>query len=273
LISRSLQSAKCILVLLLFPTATPPAAQSQRSDHQAQPSIGPVSQILPAPSTYRFANGQTYVLSVEWHFFNAGIARVKMEPAGAQQKVTAVADSMGTVNLLYGIHDRFESYFDPHSFCSQRILKHTEEGSRRRETEVRYDYQRRKSVLTEKNLKTQEAKRVENDLPACVTDVVTGFYYLATQELVQGRSYTFPINDGGKTTDVRATVGEREQLKVPAGNFSAVKVEAEPIAGPLKGKGKVWVWFSDDANHTPVQMRSKLGWGTLVFKLQRIEKQ
>ena len=122
MISRSLQSAKCILVLLLFPAATPPAAQSQRSDHQAQPSIGPVSQILPAPSTYRFANGQTYVLSVEWHFFNAGIARVKMEPAGAQQKVTAVADSMGTVNLLYGIHDRFESYFDTHSFCSLRRL-------------------------------------------------------------------------------------------------------------------------------------------------------
>jgi hypothetical protein len=177
------------------------------------------------------------------------------------------------VNLLYGIHDRFESYFDPKAFCSQRVFKHSEEGSRRRETEVRYDYAHRKSFLTEKNLKTQETKHAENDVPGCVTDVVNGFYYLATQQLTQGRTYTFPINDGGKTTDVRAVVGDHEQIKVPAGMFTALKVEAEPIAGPLKGRGRVWVWFSDDASHTPVQMRAKLSWGTLVFKLQRVDKQ
>jgi hypothetical protein len=49
-------------------------------------------------------------------------------------------------------------------------------------------------------------------------------------------------------------------------------VVAEPITGPLKGKAKVWAWFTDDANHTPVQMRAKLRWGTLLFRLQRIEK-
>jgi hypothetical protein len=270
LISRSSQSAKLAIALLLLPAAISALVRAQAQQPVA--TIGPASQILPPPPKQRFPDRQTYVLSVEWHFFNAGVARVRMEPAGAQQKVTAVADSMGTVNLLYGIHDRFESYFDPRTFCSQRVFKHTEEGSRRRETEVRYEYQRRKSVLTEKNLKTQENKRVENDIPMCVTDVVTGFYYLAMQPLIQGRTYTFPINDGGKTTDVRATVGDHEQIKVPAGTFSAIRVEAEPVVGPLKGKGKVWVWFSDDGDHTPVQMRAKLGWGTLVFKLQRIEK-
>lgn len=258
---------------MLLPTSFLSPFESQHPNPKRPDTIGPAAQIIPPPPNYRFPNGQTYVMSVEWHFFNAGIARVKMESAGGQQKVTAIADSTGTVNLLYGIHDRFESYFDPRTFCSQRVFKHTEEGSRRRETDVRYEYPRRKSVLSEKNLKTQESKRIENDIPSCVTDVVNGFYYLAAQQLVQGRTYTFPINDGGKTTEVRATVGEHEHVKVPAGSFEAVKVEAEPVSGPLTGKGKVWVWFSDDANHTPVQMRSKLGWGTLVFKLVRVEKQ
>jgi len=260
------------LLLILLPASLLALGQSKRAPTRAPDTIGPAAQILPPAPNYRFPNGQTFVLSVEWHFFNAGIARVRMEAAGPQQKVTAIADSMGTVNLLYGIHDRFESYFDPRSFCSQRVFKHTEEGSRRRETEVRFDYHRRKSVLTEKNLKTQEVKRLENDVPACLTDVVTGFYYIAAQQLTPGRSYTFPINDGGKTTEVRATVASREQVRVPAGRFGAVKVEAEPISGPLKGKGKIWVWFSDDAVHVPLQMRAKLGWGTLVFKLQRVEK-
>jgi Protein of unknown function (DUF3108) len=271
LIDSSPQLATYGLALVLLRSVA--AWPLQHSNPQPPATIGPAAQVIAPPASYRFPNGQTYVMSVEWHFFNAGIARVKMEAAGPQQKVTAIADSMGTVNLLYGIHDRFESYFDPRTFCSQRVFKHTEEGSRRRETDVRYEYQRRKSVLIEKNLKTQENKRLENDIPSCVTDVVNGFYYLAAQQLVEGRSYLFPVNDGGKTTEVRATVTDREHVKVPAGSFNAVKVEAEPISGPLKGKGKVWVWFSDDGNHTPVQMRSKLGWGTLVFKLVRVEKQ
>jgi hypothetical protein len=70
---------------------------------------------------------------------------------------------------------------------------------------------------------------------------------------------------------VRATVEKREQVRVPAGSFSAIQVAAQAISGPLMGKGNIWVWYSDDANHLPVQMRAKLGWGTLLFRLQKVE--
>lgn len=265
----------CYLCLLAFAIAfgggEPMSAVGQRSTAKTPDVIGPAAKIVPPAENYRFPNGQTYVLAVEWHLFNAGIARVKMEQVGGQQKVSAIADSLGVVNLLYGIHDRFESYLDPHTFCSQRVAKHSEEGPRKRDTEVQFDYLRRKSVLTEKNLKSGEIKRTENDISSCVTDVVTGFYYLAAQPLKEGSSYIFPMNDGGKTTEVKATVEAREQIKVPAGTYSALRVAAEPTSGAIKGKGKVWVWFSDDASRTPVQMKSKLGWGTLMFRLQRVE--
>jgi hypothetical protein len=169
------------------------------------------------------------------------------------------------------VQDRFEALFDPRTFCSQRVSKHSEEGSHSRQTELHFDYARGKTVLDEKNLKTGEQKHVENDLSGCATDVVSGFYYLATLALQPGNSYTFPINDGNKTTEVMAQVETREQVKVPAGTFQTVRIKAEPISGTLKGKGTVWTWFTDDAKHTPVQMRSKLGWGTLLFRLQRIE--
>jgi hypothetical protein len=246
---------------------------SARNQQRPIPTtIGPASQILPPPPNYKFPNNQTYVLAVEWHFFNAGVARVRMDSVGGQQKVSAQADSLGVVNTLYGIHDRFEAYFNPRNYCSQRVVKHTEEGSHKRDTEVRFDYSRRLSLLDEKNLKTGEKKHTETDIPPCITDVVSGFYYLASQPLEVRNSYTFPINDGGKTTDVRAVVDGTDQVKVPAGTFQTVRVVAEPTTGPLKGKAKVWAWFTDDANHTPVQMRAKLGWGTLLFRLQRIEK-
>ena len=258
----------------LLPAQTQPSAPSVPSQEQL-PSISsaPAAQIVPPPPNYPYPNGQTYVYAVEWHLFTAGTAKVGLDSSGTQEHVTAIADSSGVVNALYKVHDRFEAFFDPHTFCSLRISKHTEEGSHSRQNEASFDYPRRKSVLDEKNLKTGETKRVENDLPACVTDVISGFYYLASLPLQSGNTYAFSISDGGKSTQVTAHVETRERIKVPSGTYNTMRVRAEATSGPLQGKGTVWVWFTDDASHIPVQMRSKLGWGTLLFRLQRIDKQ
>jgi hypothetical protein len=234
-------------------------------------TIGPSAQILPPPAHYHFPDGQAYTYVVEWHLFTAGSATVKIESAGEEQKVTAVADSSGVANVLYAVRDRFEARFDPQTFCSLGLSKHTEEGPHQRNTQVQFDYPRRKSVLNEKNLKTGETKQVENYIPPCVTDVVTSSYYLASLPLQPGNSYAFPVNDGGKTAEVTAHVEAKEQVKVPAGTYQAVRVAAEATSGTLKGKGRILAWLTDDASHTPVQMRAKLAWGTLLFRLQRIE--
>ena len=232
-------------------------------------SVAPAAKMIPPPPGYRFPNGQTYIYSVEWRMFTAGTTQVKMEPSGANQRVSATADSAGLVNVLYKIHNRFEALLDPRTFCSLHISKHTEEGSRKRQTEIGFDYARGKAVLDEKNPQSSELKHVENDIPACVTDVLSAFYYVASLPMRPGNTYAFPVNDGGKTSEIMARVEAREQVKVPAGTFQTVRVEAEPVSGLLKGKAKVWVWFDSEAEHAPVQIRSKLKWGTLLFKLQR----
>jgi hypothetical protein len=245
------------------------------SSQQAPPTatIGPAPQEISAPQpNYPFPDGRSYVYSAEWHLITAGTGIVRMEVAGNERKVTASAESAGAVNVIFPVHDRFESRFDPRTFCSLSIFKHSEEGSHKRETTIHFDYAHKKSTLDEKSLKTGETKHVENDLAGCTTDVITGFYYLQSLALQLGARYEFPISDGGKTAIIRASVDKREQIKVPAGTFPAVQVTAEAISGPLQSKGKVWVWYSEDASHTPVQMRVKLGWGTLLFRLQRIEK-
>jgi len=244
------------------------------SAQQAPPtaSIGPAPvQIAPPRPNYVFPDGQGYVYSAEWHLITAGTGVVRMETAGNERKVVATAESAGAVNVIFPVHDRFESRFDPRTFCSLSILKHSEEGAHKRETSIQFDYDRKKGTLDEKNLKTAETKHVENDLAACATDVITGFYYLQSLPLQLGAVYEFPISDG-KSAIIHATVEKREQIKVPAGTFPAVMVAAEAISGSLKSKGKVWVWYSEDPSHTPVQIRAKLGWGTLLFRLQRIEK-
>lgn len=225
-----------------------------------------VSEIRAPQSGHRFPNGETWGYQVEWRIFDAGVATLRTEAAGREQRITASANTTGVISQLYAVRDRFESFLDPRTFCSRQISKHTEEGYRRLETSLRFDAQRRKGVLEEKNLKTGATKKLESDTPACVTDVVSGIYYLRSLPLQVGETYTFPVSDGAKTVNVSVLVEDREEVQVPAGTFQTLRVGPAP-----EERGQVWIWYTDDANRIPVQMRARMLWGTLTFRLERIE--
>jgi hypothetical protein len=221
---------------------------------------------------YQFPVGQTYVYGAEWRVFNAGLATLRMEKAGQENRIVATADAAGTISLLYHVQDRLESFFDPASFCSHNTSRHIEEGFRRVESSITFDYQHGKALLDHKNIKKKESKHEEHDIPGCVTDMLSSVYYVASLPLLTGKTYSFPINDGGATLTVLVHVEEREQVKTPAGTFKAIRVQPETASGALREKGKIWVWYSDDAARIPVQMRARMAWGTLTFSLLRVDK-
>jgi len=250
------------------------ASQARSAAASATPSKGPV---IAAPSIskpradFQFPVGQTYVYSAQWRVFNAGLATLRMERAGRENRVVATADASGAVAVLYHVQDRFEAFFDPSTFCSRNISRHVEEGFRRVENTTTFDYQKRKSILDQKNLRKNETRHEEHDIPGCVTDVLSGIYYGASLPLEPGRSFVFPLNDGGNTVTVNLRVEAREQIKTPAGTFNTIRVQPEATSGVLKDNGKIWIWYSDDGR-VPVQMRARSYWGTLTFTLIRIEK-
>ncbi len=244
---------------------------SAQTQAPAPPVVAAVAAITAPPVNHRFPNNQTFHYGVDWRVFNAGTATLRMESAGREQRALGTADSTGVVSILFKVHDRFESFFDPKTFCSRGISKHTEEGLRQLETDITFDAARGKSVLAEKNLRQNTSKSEENDIPSCVTDVLSAIYYLASLPLNNGVEHRFPLNDGGKTAEVKAIVEAREEVKVPAGAFKTVRVQVSANTGPLKDKGTIVVWFSDDAARTPVQIKTRRFWGSLVFRLQRVE--
>jgi hypothetical protein len=235
-------------------------------------AINPVSRIQPPPVTYVFPEGQTLVYDVEWRLWTAGTATLSMSSAGDERHVTGSADSTGVAAVLYKVHDRFQSTFDRRTFCSQSLRKHTEEGFRARDTLISFNYDLRKSLLDETNLKSGERKHQENAIPGCVTDVLSGIFYVASLPLVQGVTYTFPLNDGGKTVNVQAQAEAREVVKTPAGEFQTIRVSPTAASGVVKERGRIWIWYSNDTRRIPVQMRARMFWGTLTFRLTRIER-
>jgi hypothetical protein len=252
---------------------TPPNVPAAQPPTGVMTAGGPTSSIRPVPDNYRFLNGQVLHYTAEWRLWTAGTATLKLDQVGSEQRITANAESAGAVAVLYRVADRFESYFDRKTFCSLRLNKHSEEGLHSRETKIEFNYGTHKAVLNERNLKTNESKHTEESIPNCVTDVLAGIYYVGSMPLEPGSTYVFPVNDGGKTYDVKAVVEGREEIKSDAGTFRTVRVQPSADSGVLKSRGKIWIWYSDDSAHIPVQMRARMFWGTLTFRLTRVERQ
>ena len=244
--------------------APPPNPQAPPTPVQSQQAI--LRPNPPVP-TFKPPVGQTLNYTVDWRFFTAGSATLRVENAKGEYRFLGSADSSGFAAMLYHVKDRFEAFVDSNSNCTLSLAKHTEEGFRRLETQITYEQARRKSVLAEKNLKNGTSKTQENDTPGCVTDVLSGVFYIASQPLIPGASLTFPLNDGGKTATVKATVEAREVITVPAGKFNTVRVQPTSDSGVVKNRGEMWIWFTDDARHIPVQVKAHMFFGTLTMRL------
>jgi hypothetical protein len=223
---------------------------------------------LPAPRPgFSFPQKQTLIYSVDWRVFPAGTAVLHFEVSGDRERITANADTIGAINLLFHVGDRFQSTFDRVKGCTYEFDKQTVEGRRQINSTLRLDYGQGKSILDEKNLVTGQAKHVEMPVPGCLTDLLTGVFYSSSQPMELGKSFVIPVVDALHTVPVTMRVEGREEIKTTLGTFKTLRVQPTADAGVVKNRGNIWIWYTDDERHLPVQMRARLFWGTITFRL------
>ena len=231
-------------------------------------------QIAPLPpprAGYTFPQKQTLTYSVDWRVFPAGTAVIHFEANGDRENLTASATTIGAINLLFHVSDHFQSSFDRARGCTYEFDKQTVEGRRQINSTLRLDYSQLKSILDEKNLVTGQPKHVEMPVSACLTDLLTGVFYASSQPMVLGQTFVIPVVDAMHTVPVTMKVEGREEIKTPVGTFKTLRVEPTADAGVVKNRGNIWIWYSDDERHLPVQMRARLFWGTITFRLSANE--
>lgn len=226
---------------------------------------------LAAPSPqFPIPVNQSLTYAVDWRVFPAGTATFHLWADGENQHVTATAASIGTVNLLFPVADRYDSIFNRRTGCSTEYRKQIQEGHRRLTGLMELDYAAHQQRLSEKNLVTGTYKQKNSPIPGCVSDVLSGIFYVATQPLQVGHDLHFPLADGGKVVAVTMKVEAKETVVTPAGTFAAIRVEPTADAGVVKNRGSILIWYSDDARHLPVQVRAHLFWGTITMRLTSV---
>jgi len=226
-----------------------------------------VPPLTPPRAGFSFPQKQTLTYEVDWRVFPAGKAVLHFEAAGDREQVTANADTSGAINLLFHVSDRFQSSFDRNRGCTYDFNKQTVEGRRQVNSTLHLDYGQSRSILDEKNMVTGQTKHVESAVPGCMTDLLTGVFYASSQPIALGHTFVLPVVDAMHNVPVTMKVEGREDIKTTLGTFHTLRVQPTAAAGVVKNRGNIWIWYTDDERHLPVQMRARLFWGTITFRL------
>jgi hypothetical protein len=231
--------------------------------HGQQPPV----PLTPPRTGFSFPQKQTLTYSVDWRVFPVATAQIHFESDGDRERLTATAETSGAINMLFHLSDHFQTSFDRAKGCTYEFDKQTVEGRRQINSTLRLDYGQGKSILDEKNLVTGQVKHVETAVEGCQTDLLTGMFYTASQPLEVGKSFVVPVADAERTVPVTMKVEGREEIKTTLGTFKTIRVQPTADAGVVKNRGNIWIWYTDDDRHLPVQMRARSFWGTITFRL------
>jgi hypothetical protein len=264
------------LVLSTLLLVSAPASDSKRRDTARLP-FEPSEELV---YEGEFSRALLRGINVAELRFTANRAQVSAQPQNANAptvlRFSLDAVTKGILRKLFGLnyHQHVESTVEPASFSVLQTTKLDEQGKRKRTSEAVFDQSAGKVVWTERdpNDPTREPRVVASPASGAVQDIASAFYYLRTQHLELGKSFEILVSDSGQVYKIPVTISERKKIKTVIGEVQTLKVEPEIFGDNrlLRGKGKLAIWFTDDARHIPVRARINNELGTLDIKLKRM---
>jgi len=224
-----------------------------------------------------FQEGEDLTFQIRWGVITGGYATLSVpsiDQVGKDQAyhILSEARSIGMVDTFYKVRDKNEAWLDTAEPRSLRYSKKILEGKYSVDEVVELDQAKRTFHTTEIRHDKNDAKEEKRgEIPLNVLDVLSSLYYIRSQPLEVGKSFTIDVHSGDKTFPLLVSVIKREKIKVKAGKFVCYRVE--PVLrerGIFISKGKkLEVWLTADARHMPVLMRSEIFIGHVSAELVR----
>jgi len=219
--------------------------------------------------------GEDLTFAIRWGVVTGGYATLSVPSVDLIEgqpayHILSEARSTGMVEAFYKVRDRNEAWMDTSSPRSLRYSKKIQEGKYSVDEVVELDHNARTFHTTEIRHDKNDAKEEKKgEIPANVLDVLSSLYYIRSQPLEVGKSFTLDVHSGDKTFPLVVNVKKLEKIKVKAGKFLCYRVE--PVLrerGIFISKGKkLEVWMTADARHMPVLMRSEIFIGHVSAEL------
>lgn len=213
--------------------------------------------------------GERLVFQVRFGPIRAGTAEMAVEDriTFAGRPTYRIRTSARSADwFFYRVRDTVISYLDAGGLFSWKYEKHLREGDYRNDEISTFRHQADTPVV----LRVKNGEREDPmEFPRFSADVLGALYVVRTLPLEVGRTVVIPVSDGRRNYDLHVEVERRERVLVPAGAFDCVVVEPKlESEGIFRKKGRMWVWFTDDARHLPVKMKTEIPVGSIEAVLE-----
>ena len=169
----------------------------------------------------------------------------------------------------YKFHQHVESRADVEPLTALHTDKIEEYVKRSRVLEALFDQKARKVMWSEKSPNPQGGAF---DFEEPIQDVLTVIYYLRTQKFEVGKSFEVPVTDAGRVFRIAVTAKEENEIDTILGKVKAIRVEPALFgdSAPVRARGQLSIWITQDERHLPVRAQLKVDLGTFDIKLKRV---
>jgi|YNPBryBLVA2012_1023415.scaffolds.fasta_scaffold00005_92 hypothetical protein len=223
----------------------------------ASVSAGPVLR-LPVGELLRYA--------VRWEFVEAGTAELECSTQTVDRRpvyrLTAQSRSAPSLDRVYFVRNRTDSYVDVQGFYTLKFTKEQNENGRLSSEYVLYDHPGNRwwSLTT----------MTTGYLPAGTMDVVAALYFIRCVPLRVGARLSIGVHTGDRVYPLIVDVMRRETVEVKGILYDCFLVEPKVDLKrfPLfRARGRLLVWLTVDEQRVPVRLQSRLFIGSVYADL------
>ncbi len=218
------------------------------------------------PASYPFQVGERFQYAAKLGFLRLGTAWLSVNAIDTVRGSESFVFEFGldASAPFYKSRNVMQSWTGTQDLISRRFHKDMVENGKPRQ----YYY----DIYPDSQVYTQERKTGSHPSVGDPLDDAAFFYFLRTVPLEAGKTYRYDRYFRRELNPVVIKVVKREKMELPDGRqVQCVLLNPEVgEEGVFAPRAKAMLWLTDDEQRIPVQIRSKLPFGTVTLVLEKI---
>ncbi len=176
--------------------------------------------------------------------------------------ITSRLNSSPDLNFLFSLNDTINVKTTKHNLMPIFYEKRIHEGKHS-------NYQKWYFNMDSLYVIINDSSKIKISQP--VMDLLSFWYYLRRIPLIENDTIVQYIFEAKKAHRIECIVGKKETIKTPLGQFSTIRLTPKTSGKGVFGTGgSMDIWYTNDENRFPVQIKTKLKFGTVLFKLKGV---
>jgi hypothetical protein len=215
-----------------------------------------------------FTAGENLQYVGKFSFLNLGTMTLQIKDTLTYNDIecyhfSSILSSNPSFGFLFSLHDTIDVYSRIQDLLPIFYEEKLNESKYHSQSKLVFDHESL-SVIYDDSLKI-------NFLPGA-RDLLSFWYYLRTINLAVGDTIPITIHKSKENYEILCYVKRIERVKTPLGEFEAVLVSPQTEGKGIFGShGGMDIWYSNDQDRYPVQIKANMKFGSVLFKIKEIE--